>query len=243
MKKIITLSFICLNISMLSLIQAATVVVTQVEAIGSGTEQEYNLTNLGSSDWQIFTGDTVAPTDEMSGGSGIGALTYDGGVGGTLLTQTASGKSPGYTWTNGINTASQTNGQEDTLATVSDELNIGQTFTLTVDATNTASELYFWVMGENVNLDITGTLSGTGTTNTLAAGAGGNSPFFGLFKIDFTADTVSDTLTVDIERTGSQGGSNFRHGIQAAALTVIPEPSSLVLVGIALAGGMLVWRR
>ena len=218
---------------------AATVTVTQVVPIGSGTQDvTYSLTSYGTTDWQLLSGGTVSPTDEMNGGSGIGALSYDAGTGTPGLTSTVTGKTPLYEWTNGTSTAVRSASGANVLGTVNDTVNIGQTFTLLVNATDASSEMYLWLLGENVNLDITGTV--TGATDTFSAGAGGNSPFLGLFKVDFEADNPSDTLTLTIEKTGILGGTNSRFGVQALALSVVPEPTTLALLAL---GGVALLRR
>jgi hypothetical protein len=117
----------------------------------------------------------------------------------------------------------------------------GQTFTLTVDADTKASQLYLWLGSQNSNFDIDATLTG-GASQTVNVGTGANSTDLGLFRIDFTADNASDLLTVDLVKTAVSGGNVSVFGVQAAALTVVPEPATLGMV--AMAGAfLLVLRR
>lgn len=220
---------------------SATVVITQVEDFADLGGNNYNLTTLGTNDWNIFGGSTVAPTEEMNGGSGIGALSYNAGAGVPGLIGEASGRTPNFNWTNGSPTASSTGFNPTSLSTQSDtSANVGQTFTLTVDATTLSSSLYLWLVAENSFMDLSASI--TGASDTLAIGTGSNNLDAGLFRIDFTAD-LTETMTVSIAKTSTSSGTRSRFGIEAAALTVIPEPSTAALLGAGVAGIAFLHRR
>lgn len=233
--------------------QAALITITKIDPatanFGDLSANNYNLSTLGTTDWTIWGAASLTPSERMNGGSGIGALAYDDssttvkGFG-----SSATGRNPLYSWSNGTSVTAHGGADFNVLTSANDPAvgnggtgSTGQTFTLTVDADTKASQLYLWLGAQNSFFDIDATLTG-GTSQTLNVGTSANNPDMGLFRIDFTADNASDLLTVDLVKTAVSGGNVSNFGIQAAALTVVPEPATLSL--IASAGlALMLWRR
>lgn len=220
--------------------QAAIINITQVEAFGDLSGNTYDLTTMGTQDWTVYGGGTLAPSDEMNGGAGIGALaytppnqtTYPGAA--LTVKATATGKNPLLSWSNGTTLGSASGKDVNPLMHDSDPAtknggqgSIGQSFTLTVDAATSPSTLYLWLLAENSVFSINANLSGANQTMT-GQGTGNNAPIAALYQIDFTADVASDQLTIDLLKTSVQGGSNSRFGVQSAAL--VPEPVAMGLI-------------
>jgi len=227
-------------------LNAATVSITELEPVSNLSGTVYDLTALGTSDWVVYGGTTVAPSDEMNGGSGIGSLTYDpNGSSVTGVTNRLTGADPSYSWTNGTNVPSTSPvANLNVLVNANDATaTMGQTFTLTIAGNTSPSQLYLWVGAENTFFDINASLSGAPTALFSNAGTGANSTQIGLYRIDFTADSPTDDLTVDLVRQSTTGGTFKQFGVQAAALTVVPEPSTFALMGIAGLAGLALMRK
>jgi hypothetical protein len=219
--------------------QAASVVVTQLEPWSDISGNTYDLTSLGTSDWVIYGSASVTPNESMSGGSGIGALSFtDTLTNPQGLGSTSTGRDPNYSWTNGTSTPSSSGSGSNITTHVSDpavgnggSASIGHTFSLTVDADTSLSQLYIWMGATNSFFDLTATLPGDSAVQNF--GTGNNNVEAALFRIDFTADNPSDLLSLTFEKTTVTGGGASLFGIQAMALSVIPEPSTALMFGLA----------
>jgi hypothetical protein len=151
----------CLGLFALLPSRAASITISKIDPaaanFGDLSGNNYNLSTLGSTDWTIWAGPLLTPTERMNGGAGIGALTYDDsstpvkGLGSSL-----TGRDPVYSWTNGTSTPSSGGSGFNVLNHNSDPAvgnggtgSTGQTFTLTVDADTNASSLYLWLASQN----------------------------------------------------------------------------------------------
>jgi hypothetical protein len=217
-----------------------------------------DLTTQGNTDWAVWgyaddgTSASLAPNDRKSGGIGISFLTeLSNGNPLRALGQFGSYGETLFSWSDGTPVTSagsaytglQLDGSADIASTV------GEGFSFTVAASTALSVLYVYT---SVNLGIasvTASLSDDSAdpvTQILSASSGNNVPF--LSQFDFAADTAGQLLTVTLDLTQDDscniGACNTGNiAIQAAALSAVPEPSTLTLFGAAVTFVPLVTRR
>ncbi|MGE9268297.1 MAG: PEP-CTERM sorting domain-containing protein [Verrucomicrobiales bacterium] len=230
--------------------QAATVV-TGSSATASGS---YNLTDLGSSDWAYWSttannSHSGAALNSKSGASLIGDLTAIGGnpagTGNTLRGSSASNVVNTFSWTgDGFSPASGSNGTvRGIFNTTLDATDAGVRLTVTLtDAATYSLNLWTLVFDGTSTL----TVSDDGGSSTLFTSSGesfgtGNPKGSHLHTLTVTTDTPGTTLTIDniLTVNGNLNGSSHA-GFSGAAISVIPEPSAMILTSI---GALLVFRR
>jgi hypothetical protein len=220
---------------------------------GTVTQQrvlDANLTTQGTTDWAVWgqgTSTSLAPTDSMSGGSGISDLS-DLTNGSDLrgLGQFGNYGESTFDWTNGTNVPSATGAdsgiQNDSgygfdcsaLGTGS----CGEGFSFTVAADTTLEELTLYDTVNAGSAQLTATLSDSSAPELVQnfTGPTGNTPFFS--TIDFSANTPGQLLTVTLVITGDDSGTGTANAaIQGATLSEVatPEPSTLALFGTGIA--------
>lgn len=210
-----------------------------------------DLTAQGDLDWAIWnvTSPTSSPfgtgsrepTNRMSGGTGqIGDITAVGtnttwrGSGGTSIgTQT-------FSYTNGTSPSSLANTAQSLVFNSSLD-SIGQGVSLTVSGTpGQLTTVYVWGTGYQGQGTLTASLAGASNLELLSQTYGtGKNPT--LFQINFTPEDASDLLILTYALTTDATGGNSHVGIQAVAVSAIPEPSTGL---VALLGtGLAVFRR
>lgn len=178
-----------------------------------------DLTTLGSADWAYWDGGALARADYKNVPSSISDLTLIG----SPTPSDFGGRWGGlYTWSDGTNDLNSPPNQYGMTQAFGD---INEGFRLTVPADTTPRRLVLYL----------GTASATGQlTATLSDGSA--PPFVNSqsalamhsYAIDYQAGSAAQTLTLDWIKTEVSGGqSNIL--IQAAALQVIPEPSTFII--------------
>jgi len=109
----------------------------------------------------------------------------------------------------------------------------GDRFSFTVDASTNASTLHLITGAQGADVTITASLAGT-TDQIDTFVVNNNNSNAAYYKIDFTADTPSDLLTITLDKTAVYTNrNNNRIYISGMGLTTIPEPSSLMRIGLA----------
>ena len=215
-------------------------------SFSGGVVTPADLTAQGGLDWRIWddpdntndTGDdwaNPAPVhNEKLGGTAVSSLVYadpNSDSDNTFFSPDHT-----YTYTDGTLPTSETTGVLGlgflgTLAGIDDD-----TLTYTVTTTNTL-EHTLTIYGAQRRSGSTLTLALPGATtevDTFAAGAAGTNIQW-VYTATFTPDTAGDLLTVTLASSGTSteatsGSNSVRIG--AAAVSVVPEPASLALLGL-----------
>ena len=215
-------------------------------SFSGGVVQPADLTAQGSLDWRIWDdpADTNDPGDDWANpapvhneklaGTAVSALTYadpDNNSDNTFFSPDHT-----YTYTDGTSPTSATTGQLGlgflgTLAGIDDD-----SLTFSVATVNTQEHtLTIYGAQRRSGSTLTLTLDGATTeVDTFAAGAAGTNIQW-VYTATFTPDTAGDLLTVALTSSGTStdaanGSNSVRIG--AAAVSVIPEPASLALLGL-----------
>lgn len=197
--------------------------------------------NAGTTtDWHMFGGTTVTPSDYKSGGSGIGALTFTQGTGGPLASQTSSSSQPDVTWSDGTIVTSPASLVESyiaSLSAVAADTTIGETFSISLAASPQETTAYLFLGVLRATGELTATLGGETQTDSY----GSNTHGAIIYELVYSSPTETslDLVWKNIEdrSTTSVGGIRF----QAVTMSVVPEPSSTALLGL---GGLsLILRR
>ena len=211
---------------------------------------DVDMTAQGTADWVVWDTDSADKntewTDpisdarvEKAGGTAIGALdrlttgndTY------TQLTQDNDGTEVELNWTDGdAPTSGEATQGLRTGTGTRDGSSLGHGFTFDVTAGTLSRTLYVY----------TGTFNAGGTfTAILKNGIGGEivsdsailSSDKGVWEVTFS-DPSAAALTIEWENTSDNGGFDNVQ-IFGAAMTIIPEPASLALLGL---GGLVMLR-
>ncbi|MEX2607522.1 MAG: PEP-CTERM sorting domain-containing protein [Kiritimatiellia bacterium] len=218
---------------------AAIITVSNVQDISNATLSA-NLSTLGTTDWVVWnawSGSTAVQFDSKSGGSGIGDLTYSGGGG------NVGENSPAMLldYNDGTNFA----GSQTTSEGIGRQLNGGSatfTYTFTLGAGTNQVNLFLSKDERPLNSTLTASIVGsTPGSTTFNVGGYANDKNW-QFAVDVSDAVASDVLTVTWDG-GSGGEWASRMIANAATLTIVPEPSSIALVGLALASLLLFRRR
>ncbi len=216
-----------------------------------------DLSALGNVDWAIWgqgISTSLAPTNSMSGGSGISNLTdYSNGSPLRGLGQFGSYNEALFSWSNGSPTASASNVasgiQLESGYNGSSQQAVGEGFSFTVAAGTTLEELLLYSTVNYGTAQVTASLSDSSASPiTLNLGpvnycCNGNTPY--VTAIEFAADSPNQTL--DVSLTLSYDGSGDGTGnaaLQGVAVSdVAPEPGSFLLGGAGLAGLLFAAKR
>jgi len=198
--------------------------------------------DLGSLDWAVWVSDNfnLTPSDQKSGGTAIGALSIID-VNDNLTTgTTGSGASKrDFAWVDGTNTAVQTNSDDSTIELVNTRLGDGLSLDITLPAGDSTVTLVMGIRNAPGRLEV---LSGTTTlydSNLDGTNLPNATNSFGTYTLDVTGAAANEVLTAQFTRFDS-GTTDGRLRIWAAAVSVIPEPASLALMGL---GGLVMLGR
>lgn len=215
---------------------AATILGSSVIVSEGGTGDDFNLTSLGTSDWVVWnstSGGTGAatPTNSMSGGILISDLTA---IGGGAVRGTGSGNNSAadFSFTNGTPTASATIiNAVGAFNTGLDVLDSGISMTLTLPTAASYTILIWGAAFEATQGTLTASLTGaTNYVNTSLSGGSGAPKSTMLYTLTATPDTAGDTLTVQLQLTGQTATANSHVLISGAAISVVPEPGTALLL-------------
>jgi hypothetical protein len=214
---------------------------------GTLTQQQVsnaNLTALGTTDWAVWgegSSTSLAPTDSMSGGSGIGNLT-DITNGDPLrgLGQYGNYGESTLAWTNGTPTSSASGVFSGIQNNATSCCEVGEGFSFSIAAGTGPQQLTIFDGVNYAVATLTATLSDSSAptfTQTIDNDAF-NQSYYSV--LDFSADSAGQTLNVSLTVTTNyalDGTGNVN--IQAMALSpTTPEPGTtgLCMAGICLAG-------
>lgn len=214
------------------------------------SSQNFNLTAAGPVDW-IKWNDTGFDHN-ATGGSRISDVSQLGV--GTLSFDDAAVDENGvsFSWSNGAPTATATNALGDVWTDPGNANSVGTGVSFNVAVAAPSGNLRLWVTNYLAAAKLSASLHGTvtgvivGTTDTgFVNNDTVNTPVdTGYYDIQYTGASPGDTLAVQFTVAGDNGNDTLGHGdvgVTAAALSPIPEPSTLGLLGFA--GGLLIRRR
>jgi hypothetical protein len=211
---------------------ASVITLTRVFAgdMSAGPES-YNMTEMGQTDWKFWGNSLTVPANEKNGGSGIGDLSYTPGTLGGTFEGGSSGKSPQYTFTDGTDPVSATASTIQTILKSPTVNSINDTISFSVAASTEQSTLYIIACAIESTLELSASLAGAANqTDSWVQNA--TQPYLALYKLDYTADSDSDLITVSLKKTAYDKVDRNYIGIQSAALSVVPEPATLSLIAI-----------
>lgn len=224
----------------------------------SVTGQTFDLTALGTSDWAYWNSSittatsSIAATNEMSGGSGIGSITGAGTT--TDVRGTTSGSSvvdADFSFTNGTSTGSGT--ASNVKGVFNSDLNTvgaGVELGFTLAEAGQAYTINVWTSGyATERATITGSIAGATAYDSGLIGGTADSGDYGgglpkeSYRYTFTviADSDDDVFSFNIITGGVQGSNS--HAIITAATIAVPEPSAYALLAGCLALGAVMVRR
>lgn len=215
---------------------AATILGSSVPVTEGGTGDDFNLTTLGTSDWTVWNStsigtDAATPTNSMSGGVLISDLSA---IGGGAVRGTGSGNNTAadFMFTNGTPVASATIGNAvGAFNTGLDVLGSGISFTLTLPTTSSYTILIWGAGFEVTQGTLTASLSGaTNFVDTLLTAGSGAPKSTRLYTLTATPDSPGDVITIQLAMTGQTAGLNSHVLISGAAMSVVPEPATLLLL-------------
>jgi len=192
--------------------------------------------DLGNLDWNVWvrTGSgpsyNVTPSDQKLGGTAIGALSVlgspDVGQGG------GGADNRSFNWVDGTNTAvasPSTNAIRELFNTDNGE---GFSLDITLPAGDSTVTLFVGIRNGTASLVAssgTTTLYNSADENENISNSGSNN--YGRYVLDISNAVPNELLTVDFTRVSGQTGEG-RLRLYGAAVSVIPEPASLALVGL-----------
>lgn len=247
--------------SLLTWIMAAN---TALAALLSGSinttpSNTVDLTSLGATDW-AYWGRTSA---QFSGGLSRPPInTKDLGATPTVFSSitavfpiattesknvrggiSVSGLTLGYT--DGRNPPSTTFSSSDAgliFPTKLDATDFGVQFNVT-GVPSQAMQLLIWGTGTNGQGTLTATLNGVAMPLQLLSPTYDGTKSNTLYTINYTPDSISDVLNIQYVLTTDSAGTNSHVGLVAAALSPIPEPSSILAAGLGLGTCLIIVRR
>ena len=196
--------------------------------LGNDTNNTYNLTEWGPSDWTLWGGSLTNPSQSKIDGYGISDLSYTPGSAGGTFRSFSTGKAPFYSWTDGSPAATNLNAEIKTALTSANTNSTGDRISFTVAASTNESTLY--MVAGVLNGDLTLTASLPGTDDVIATYVNrGKNPNLALFKMDYTATSPGDQMTVTLEKTFNVVDKTGAIYIQSVALntdTLVVMPNN-----------------
>jgi hypothetical protein len=191
--------------------------------LGNDTNNTYNLTEWGPSDWKLYNGGVTNTAQSKVDGAGISDLSYTPGTAGGTYNGFLTGKNPYYSWTNGTPTLTAVNSdfKATTISAITNST--GDTISFTAVASDNESTLYLVAGVIEGDLTLTASLPGTDDVVVTYSNRSGT-PNLALFRIDYSALNVGDQLTVALEKTFNVVGENGAIYIQSIALATDAEP-------------------
>jgi len=230
--------------------QAATI----SHSIDTGPET-LDISTQGTQDWLLINNDdsgTGSINKQMiiehqkSGGSGI---TLGTGFGTELDPDDNFGedvelRGPKYTWSDGIdkNSNPSTGAGIDFYVSKGNNNAYGstpKTYSLTFAAVNPGQEHtvnIYAITGRTTWSDISATWNHADPVSLSASSEAINAEY----TLTYTPDSLGDDVTVTFTASTNQPSNDWRLGFTGASLAVVPEPSSLALLGL---GGLLIASR
>lgn len=208
----------------------------------------FNIDNYGALDWAIWKTDSgstdaanAIPTNEKSGAAFISNLFLVGG--GDFQTSTNSATNWDFDYTGGVNsptsgTYSNVNGVFNSLLKTNGS---GLSLTVKLPTTDTY-QIFLWAAAFAIN-DGQLTASLTGATNAVNNGMTGDFTApkdMYLYTVTAKADSANDTVTLSLVNNDSSPQNLSHVLVNAAAVQLIPEPSSLLLCSV---GALALLRR
>jgi hypothetical protein len=196
-----------------------------------------NLTTSGSLDWAIWntTSSTAlserAPTNTKSDGAGlIGDISGLGGSSGSV--RGYGGAEQTYSYTDGVSPETLTDSTQGFVGNATlDSVGAGVTLTIVGDPFQPL-RVDIWTTGFRATGELTASLEGAANVVLLSSYEADKVP--ALFSFVFQPDEISDVLTISYIMT-VDAGTSAHVGIQAIAVSAVPEPSAALL----LAGGLI----
>lgn len=105
-----------------------------------------------------------------------------------------------------------------------------------LDGFSTQSLIQIWTFGYNATGNFQVFINGNAVaafSESVMTGNPGNGKEARLFTLDFTPDSVTDFIDIRYTMTAAQDATNGHVGFQAVAISPIPEPTAVSLLGIA----------
>ncbi len=226
------------TVGLISDAASAAVMIQRQRGLIADPLPEPNLTDMANQDWVLgISGSGPAYGNRMAGGDGsISQPTFL-----KRIARSVGGSSLKFSYDDGISPISSSgatvNGMADDLLST-----VGSGFEVNIEGLGSPQTAYIWVSGFNADGQFTAFLGPDTVVFDESASlsyGGSTSKAPVLYTVSFTTANPGDILKIRYE-VKSINGSNAHVLLSAIALSAIPEPASLALLGL---GGLLMLPR